>query len=226
MAFCTECKCCEAQAGFELCVFCEDRVPCPVRQKAAQRAVTPAPSQALVPPKREARRVRNPKSPWRGMGSLTLSDNAPLKPTTRDSAPALQEAPQQPQQVVQVPTAGKNRQEEKKERTTMRLTDEERAQRKSCACGTLLRKDNSDGVCKECRNAGKKASDTNGNASPKRGRPRNPQPAPPRKSVSKPAQPANGIATICVTEANLNSFWMGLSLEEKANLFQRQLEGA
>jgi len=49
---------------------------------------------------------------------------------------------------------------------------------------------------------------------------------PPRNSVSRPAPKSNGIATLCVTEQHLDSFWMRLTLEEKANLFQRQLEGA
>ena len=216
MAFCVECKCCEAQPDFPKCVFCEDGVACPGRQRAARSVVTPAPAQALVSPKK-ARRVRNPKSPWRGFG--TLGGNAPVKPTTTDSAAALQEAASQPQQVVQVPTAGKNRHQEK-ERTTMRLTDDERAKRKQCACGTLLRRDNPDGVCRDCRKAGKKAeAAANG---PRNGRDH--KATPPRKTNAKPAR-ANGIATICVTETNLNAFWMKLSLEEKANLFQRQLEG-
>lgn len=98
----------------------------------------------------------------------------------------------------------------------MKLTDEERATRKVCACGTMLRKDNTDGVCKKCRKSGPKAT-----ASPHK-----PKASPPRNLVSRPARPATGIATICVTEENLNAFWMKLSLEEKANLFQRQLEGA
>ena len=49
--------------------------------------------------------------------------------------------------------------------------------------------------------------------------------SPPRKTNAKRV-PAKSIATICVTEENLDSFWNRLSLEEKANLFQRQLEGA
>jgi hypothetical protein len=50
--------------------------------------------------------------------------------------------------------------------------------------------------------------------------------SPPRKNNAKAIQPANGVATICVTEAHLDSFWMKLSLEEKAQIFTRQLEGA
>jgi hypothetical protein len=46
---------------------------------------------------------------------------------------------------------------------------------------------------------------------------------PPRKTAAKPT---TGIATICVTEANLDNFWSRLSLEEKAALYQLQLEGA
>jgi hypothetical protein len=132
MAFCIECKCCEAQPNFTKCVFCEDGVACPGRQRAARNTVTPAPSRALIPPtptesKRAAvRRIRNPRSPWRGEAGLHLSDKAPTKPTTTDSAAALQEAAAEPQQVVQVPTAGKDRQEEE-ERTAMN--------KRVCACG-------------------------------------------------------------------------------------------
>jgi hypothetical protein len=52
-----------------------------------------------------------------------------------------------------------------------------------------------------------------------------PAPTPPTNSTSR-VPPTNGTAMIRVTEENLNSFWMKLSLEEKAVLFQRQLEGA
>lgn len=61
----------------------------------------------------------------------------------------------------------------------------------------------------------------------RRGRPkattgsRRSEPTPPRKTAAK----ATGVVTICVTEANLNNFWNALSLEEKAELYQRQLEG-
>jgi len=141
--------------------------------------------------------------------------------TTTDSAPALQEASAEPQQVVQVPTAGKDLQEEKER--TMKLTDEERAARKKCACGTLLRKDNSDGVCKECRKAAKKAASRSGDAAP--ARPRKSKGSPPRNSVSRSAPKPNGVATLCVTEQHLDTFWSRLSLDEKTNLFQRQLDG-
>ncbi len=110
-----------------------------------------------------------------------------------------------------------------------KITDAERALRRSCACGTLLRKDNSDGVCKPCR---KSARSTNAEPSNKRGRPLKSQTTPPRNTVAKPrkaeakaATPGVGIATICVTEQHMDHFWSKLSLEEKANLFQLQLEG-
>jgi len=47
---------------------------------------------------------------------------------------------------------------------------------------------------------------------------------PPRKSNSTPADGA-GAATLMVTEKHLDAFWSRLSLEEKTNLFQRQLDG-
>jgi hypothetical protein len=39
MAQCTQCGCCEAQAGFNLCIFCEDGVPCPGQRKAVRPCV-------------------------------------------------------------------------------------------------------------------------------------------------------------------------------------------
>jgi hypothetical protein len=46
-------------------------------------------------------------------------------------------------------------------------------------------------------------------------------PPPPKEEV-----PANGTATIIVTEKHMDAFWAKLSLPEKAAIFQRQLEGA
>jgi hypothetical protein len=236
---CAECKCCEAQASMAddprpLCVFCEDGVPCPTRQRAARPAVTtsPAPITRLVQQKRG--RPKNPNSPWRGMASLHLSDKAPEKPATTNGVAALQDEAKEPLQIDEVPTAGKDRQEEKE--TNMRLTDAERAQRKVCPCGTLLRKDNSDGLCKVCRKAARQAGEPLLKRTAKRGRPLKSKTTPPRNSSSRPASPRNGkdytleqpragIATICVTEAHMDNYWSKLTLEEKANLFQRQLEG-
>lgn len=101
---CIECKCCAAQEGFDLCVFCEDAVPCPGRQKAARAIVTPAPSIPLAPVISEnarsaARRIRKPKPQSR--------------PAPTDSGHSLQESTPQPQQAVQVSTAGEDRKEEK-----------------------------------------------------------------------------------------------------------------
>jgi hypothetical protein len=219
MAFCIECKCCEAQPDFTKCVFCEDGVACPGRQRAARNIVMPAPSRALIPPtptesKRAAvRRIRNPRSPWRGEAGLHLSDKAPTKPTTTDSPPALQEAAAEPQQVVQVPTAGKDRQEEE-ERTAMKPP-------RICQC-----KPGCTEIAKS--NASPYAKGHNPNLKKKAARlaARKSKASPPRNSVSRSAPKPNGIATLCVTEQHLDSFWMRLSLEEKANLFQRQLEGA
>jgi hypothetical protein len=177
--FCSECKCCEAQESMAgdpkpLCVFCEDGVPCLGRQRAVRSVVTPAPARLLTPPETKARKPRNPNSPWRGNAGLHLSDNAPAKPAPSNSAVALQDEAVEPQQVDEVPTAGKDLQEEKE--TNVRLPEEERALRNTCACGTMLRKDNSDGVCKKCRKAGRSVI---AKVRKKLGRPRNPQAAPP-----------------------------------------------
>jgi hypothetical protein len=44
-------------------------------------------------------------------------------------------------------------------------------------------------------------------------------------ATRKSAKSQNGtaVATICVTEANLNAFWQKLSIDEKADLFMKQL---
>jgi hypothetical protein len=115
-AFCSECKCCEAQEGFELCIFCEDGVPCPNRQRAARPAITTTPAHiAPLAPKKPGH-PRNPNSPWRGNARLHLSDKEPEK-----------KAP------VEVPTAGNDRQKEEKERTNMA------AKLCACGCGTELK---------------------------------------------------------------------------------------
>jgi len=47
--------------------------------------------------------------------------------------------------------------------------------------------------------------------------------SPPRKPIAK-QNGSSAIATICVTESNLDAFWARLSLEEKADIFSQQLE--
>jgi hypothetical protein len=212
-----------------LCVFCEDGVPCPNRQRVARPAVTTtsAPITPLVPQK--PGRPKNPNSPWRGNAGLHLSDKAPAKPATTNSAVTLQDGGLQPQQIVEVPTAGKDRQE-KKEITVKPTPDDDNIPR-YCGrdgCTKTLTRANKSGFCtkhfydskKSGRAPGRPA--TNGKAAAPRGS----KATPPRNPPARVETPENGIATICVTEDNLNSFWMKLSLEEKANLFQRQLEGA
>lgn len=49
---------------------------------------------------------------------------------------------------------------------------------------------------------------------------------PEQKESVAPVAPANGTATIIVTEKHMDAFWSKLSLPEKAAIFQRQLEGA
>lgn len=50
--------------------------------------------------------------------------------------------------------------------------------------------------------------------------------SPPRKNAATPSPKPTGVAMICVSESHLDSFWAKLSLEEKAQIFERQLEGA
>jgi hypothetical protein len=155
------------------------------------------------------------------MASLHLSDNAPAKPATTNSAVTLQDEASKPQHIDEVSTAGKDLQ---KESTNVRLTDEQRSLRKVCPCGTLLRKDNSDGLCKVCRKNAKKDASVN-RPPAKRGRPRKSKATPPRNSTARVETPANGVATLCVTETHLNNFLLKLSLDEKTSIVQRHLEG-
>jgi hypothetical protein len=218
-AFCSECKCCEAQDGFELCIFCEDGVPCPNRQRAARPAITTTPAHITPLTPKKPGHPRNPNSPWRGMASLHLSDKAPTKPAPTNSAFTLQEEASEPPQIDEVPTAGKDLQEEKKERTTMKPTDEEIP--RYCAhegCTKTLTRANKSGYCTKHFYYSKK----NG-AAPK---PRVSKPAPPRNSTSKVGAPESGAATLHVTETHLNNFLLKLSLDEKTAILQRHLEGA
>lgn len=81
-------------------------------------------------------------------------------------------------------------------------------------CGKQLRSSNATGFCHKHWYDSKSKSDHRDNA-----------PSPSRRS--RPSQSKDvGVATICVTEAHLDSFWAKLSLEEKAQIFERQLEGA
>jgi hypothetical protein len=209
-----------------LCVFCEDGVPCPNRQALARRAVTASPATLLVPPVMQTRKPRNPNHPWRGIASLHLSDKAPAKPTTTAGVAPLQDEGRAG--IDEVSTVGKDRQEEK-EITVKPKTDEEIP--RYCGrdgCTKTLTRANKSGFCtkhfydskKSGRAPGRPA--TNGDAAAKRGS----KATPPRNSAARVETPATGIATICVTEAHMDNFWSKLSLEEKANLFQRQLEGA
>lgn len=184
-AFCSECKCCEAQPAMAaepkpLCVFCEDGVPCPNRQALARRAVTASPATLLVPPVMQTRKPRNPNHPWRGIASLHLSDKAPAKPTTTAGVAPLQDEGRAG--IDEVSTVGKDRQEEK-EITVKPKTDEEIP--RYCGrdgCTKTLTRANKSGFCtkhfydskKSGRAPGRPA--TNGDAAAKRGSKATPPP--------------------------------------------------
>jgi hypothetical protein len=94
--------------------------------------------------------------------------------------------------------------------------------KRSCAhpaCGTPITERNTSGCCAKHFYWSKKNSRSRRATRSVR------KASPPRKSIAKP----NGslaVATICVTESNLDAFWSRLSIEEKANLFAMQLEAA
>jgi hypothetical protein len=47
-AICIKCKCCEAQPGFVLCVFCEDGVLCPNQKRRGDSLPMPEPEKEAV----------------------------------------------------------------------------------------------------------------------------------------------------------------------------------
>lgn len=120
----------------------------------------------------------------------------------------------------------------------MKRTDDTSEDVKLCSvCGEPLNSNNTTGVHTRCAQPAKKCSVCNkplrsdspgdtharcvkGKAARAITRSQTP---PPRKTAAKPAA---GVAMICVTEANLDNFWAKLSLDEKAAIFARQLEGA
>lgn len=222
MARCSECKCCEAQSGFDLCVFCEDKVACPGRL----RQVTPLPVPKVVlvnnvkaPAGKASARVVNPKSPWRGPAKLYFKGASVIADQTK-----------QKEQTITMPT--------KKPRLC------------SCGCGTPLtnrhpyikghNKPKEDGQrvkqglcacgCGEPAKSNRSPYIKGHNPNAKR-KTKNAKPARPVASTASSLRdsdstPRPGVATICVTETNLDNFWSKLSLEEKAALYQQQLENA
>lgn len=97
-------------------------------------------------------------------------------------------------------------------------------------CGTTLRSDNKSGVCGDHYFWGKK-NPVDGQPTPK-----SLKASPPRKSAAKPLTPlirgtravlgiSEATANICVPEAALDNFWRNLTVQEKADLFVRQLQG-
>jgi hypothetical protein len=220
--------------GERLCIDCADGKPC-AHVRAKEKDPKPAVHEryrVMVPAARQTRKHRaaDVALVTNDAGSIVGVKRTPPpaavaapsvrpvvytkpSPATTDSAAGLQEAAAKPQKVVQVPTAGKDLQEEK-ERTAMKPP-------RICQCKpgcTEIAKSNSSIYAKG----------HNPNLKKKAARPaaRKTKATPPRNSVSRSAPKPNGVATLCVTEQHLDSFWMRLSLEEKANLFQRQLEGA
>jgi hypothetical protein len=205
---------CEAQTTGDdeepLCVFCADGVTClherveAKRQKAMPAKLGPeilqdAIAKAKGAPAPPSRKPRNPKSPWRGPASLNLSNARPEPPPSA--------APAEP--------------ETKKETHPVKHDNDNPPVCSVEGCTTPLGKKNRTGRCAPHYyvRKGKRGSSAR-------------RATPPRKLKTKRGRPASGapkqdgVVTICVTETNLDNFWQKLSLEEKAELYQRQLEGA
>jgi hypothetical protein len=218
-----------------LCIDCADGKPCAIAREKAASTRTPA---------HERYRVTIPgvKKPRAADIALLTDESGKItgvKRTapTRPAAPVESQFPQMASVAsIQVPTVGKDRPEEK-EMTPMakklcacgcgtelkadsvwdyvkgHRTKPEKKKRCACGCGTSL-------VNRHPYIKGHNPDEKKGAAAP------GSKPTPPRNSAARVETPITGIATICVTEAHMDSFWSKLSLEEKANLFQRQLEGA
>jgi hypothetical protein len=225
--------------GERLCIDCADGKPCAIAREKEKNPRTPAheryrvtiPGGKKTPKPRAAdvalvtdeggrivgvtrtkpAAVASP-STKPGNISLVLDDKGvparAVHTSKRVEAPTVTAVPQ----TVQVPTAGKDLQEEK-ERTNMppRL----------CQC-----KPGCTEIAKS--NASPYARGHNPNLKKKVARPaaRKSKASPPRNSVSRSAPKPNGVATLCVSEEHLNNFLLKLSLEQKTNIVQRQLEGA
>jgi hypothetical protein len=225
---CAECwrngHSCRAHCTVEnerLCLDCADGVPCPIAREKAASTRTPVHERYHV-----KLPGQNPPKPANVSAPRTL----PIPPQPRKPAnislvlddkglPTRAVSTQMPVPVVaniQVPTAGKDRQEE--ERTTMKPTDGDIP--RYCAhegCTKTLTRANKSGYCTKHFYYSKK----NGAAPAPRSKA-----TPPRNSTSKVGAPESGAATLHVTETHLNNFLLKLSLDEKTAIVQRHLEGA
>ena len=271
MAWCARCKCCEAQSGFILCVFCEDGVPCPNQKrkgpslalamdaKGAVAAVvaTPAKKSASKPaPDPAATQVKRHEDP---------SQVAP--PRAAEKIPAAAHTGNLQERVTQPRPDGLKRKvqsaqpEPTPEARKEKMKSTNKSPERVCSetgCGRKLRRrDNTTGKCVDHAGKHTKQTPTAGpvdvprNAEGKRvcacgcGTPlvnRHPyikghnqnqgapakgsRPSPPRNSIAVRRKGDSAVATICVTEEHLDRFWQNRSLEEKAELFTRYLEGS
>jgi hypothetical protein len=208
--YCTECKCCLAQKDIELCIFCEDGFPCPGRKRQAS-GLEAKPSRPLVAEMYATRAAKepNPKNIERltrlGRANVALiSGQVPQeeKSTIIDASPA-----------PELPVA------KEEEKTKMQVVA--RTPRLcECGCGEIA-KSNASPYAKGHNPNQNPATEPHAGSPAKAARSKS---TPPRKLNSTPAP--MGVATICVTETHLDNYWMKLSLDEKAAIFTRQLEGA
>jgi hypothetical protein len=218
MDYCTECGCCPAQPGIKLCVFCEDGLPCPMRQQRAQREQLIVTRPVLVHDAVKVRSGVKVRSEVKSAGSMSSAGNA----GDNGAAELRSGSPVTPEQVdaeFAKPPAGKRIykkrlappsavQENEGETNMDRLCE--------CGCGTPLKS-----RWPFIKGHGKQPPlHTRGRKSKKA----QPKHTAPHKNGH--AAPVTGVATLCVPEAALDNYLIKLPLEEKTAIVQKYLEGA
>ncbi|HEU0369090.1 MAG TPA: hypothetical protein VFR42_07770 [Candidatus Acidoferrum sp.] len=197
--------------GERLCIDCADGKPCAhVRAKEENPQARPHERyRVTIPSEKKAEAPRPTITTIPANISLSLdAKGVPARAVSATRTPPSKPAPE-----PEVPTAGKDRQ--KKERTHMKLTDEQRAQQRTCPfCKMPLRRDNTKGICTSCRKKGKRLGDEHASSAPA-----------PIKTDATP-EPESGLIALKVTEAHLDNFLVKLPLEEKIAIVQKQLAGA
>lgn len=243
MAWCIRCKCCEAQSGFILCVFCEDGVPCPNQKRRGPSLALATDAKGAVAgivstpinPKSALQPVESRPAKPGGASSVNGVDARQLQRDPLASAPTATQVTRaeeqsasrnvaSPRPAEKIPAAAhtgnlqrdRYRTKRGKGRTNMTPVNSSapgprNAEGKricSCGCGTPLVN----------RHPYIKGHDKNA-------KPKGFKPSPPRNSIAVRRNGDSAVATICVTEGHLDRFWQNRSLEEKAELFTRYLEG-
>ena len=221
MALCSKCGCCQAQQGFELCYWCEDGVPCPgqknrVAQPAVNGGAAAKPSTLALKPASTSTALKTASNLSAAATPGTRSEEArpsakAAVPRPADKSTARKTATQRPRRTGPLDDyaeagariAARFPAKTKKGKPMPRFC--------SCGCGTELK-----GRWPYIKGHNKPSTKSTTPA-------RRAVVRPPSKPVAKQRNGADAVANICVPETALDRFWSGLSVEEKAEIFVRQL---